>query len=245
MPAASPPPLCRGLVALLAVCGAAAANRVDFLAAGLLVVLAILWAQGSLGKFAKFVLTVIVPVGLGLIIVWGLIRKGAPTQSTVPSVQAGVHFAVLTTLRLGLLSAVFLAAVFSLPTERLVDLLRAFGIRHRILAIIVSTLNLWPDFRRQVEQVFAGRCARGLMRDRRFTTRASQFPFVLRTLFVSALGQGIDRADSWESSGLLDRLDTFSQRSSSPKGYSRVAGYLWLALAITWATLTSIHIFIR
>jgi hypothetical protein len=240
----SPTPFHRGLAALLAVYGAVLADTVPLLGAGFLVVLGILWVQGSLRPFARFVLTVVLPVGIGLVIVWGFIRQGAPSSSAETSIKVGVLFAAATTIRLALLAGVFMAAVLSLPTERLVHLLQTFGIRGRSLAIIVSTLNLWPDFKRHVEQVFAGRGARGLMRDRRLATRMWQLPYAIRTLFISALGQGLDRADSWESSGLIERLGGFSSHVSTSEGYSQVAGFVWLAVSFAWAVTATINCFL-
>jgi hypothetical protein len=239
---ASPPPLYRGLAVLLALYGAILANTVNLLAAGLLVVTSALWAQGQLRTFAKFAFTLILPVGVGLVAIWGFIRQGAPGPAAETSMRAGLLFAAVTTLRLALLGAVFLAAVVNLAPVRLVDLLQTFGIRRRTLAIIVSTLNLWPDFRRRVEQVFAARCARGLMPDRRLGTRVRQLPYVVRTLFVSALGQALERADSWESSGLIERLDDL-RNSPSTSDYSRVAGFVWLALSITWGVAATLRLF--
>jgi hypothetical protein len=236
----SPPPFHRGLAALLAAYGAVLANTVSLLGAGFLVVLGILWVQGSLRAFAKFALTVLLPVGVGLVIIWGFIRQGAPGSTGEASVAVGVLFATTTTMRLALLAGVFLAAMFALPPERMVHLLKTFGIHGRTLAIVVSTLNLWPDFKRHVEQVFAGRCARGLMPDRRFSTRMRQLPYAIRTLFISALGQGLDRADSWESSGLIERLENFSHSGLTSEGYSKLVGVFWLALAIAWAVTSTL-----
>lgn len=190
--------------------------------------------QGRLLPFARFAGVIILPVGLGLVLVWGFLRQGTPNQNAPHSIQAGVLYAAITTMRLALLGAIFQATFLSLPMPKLVHLLQSFGVRGRLLAIVVSTLNLWPDFRRQVEQVIAGRCARGLMPNRRLLTRIRQVPFAVRTIFISALGHGLERADAWEAGGLIDRLGKLGNRAGETKDYSPIVGFGWLTLAMLW-----------
>jgi energy-coupling factor transporter transmembrane protein EcfT len=237
----SPPPLSRGMATLLALYGAFCARSAPVLASGLLVTIATILCQGQIRPFAKFAGSVLLPVGLGLVLIWGFIRHGAPGQAAGISTDAGVFYALTTTLRLALLGAVFQTAVLSLPPARLVHMLQRFGVRGRSLAIVVSTLNLWPDFRRHVEQVYAARCARGLMPDRRLATRVRQLPYAIRTVFVTSLGQALERAESWEASGLVERLGQLGRRVSYVDNYSRTAGVGWLAMAVAWAVLASIR----
>jgi len=229
-----PPPIFRGLATLLAFFGIVIAHSVILLGAALLGVLVTLSVQGRLRAFARFAGAVILPVGLGLMIIWGLVRQGTPDDMAEPSIRAGVLYATIVTLRLALLGAVFQAAFLALPTPKLVNLLHSFRIRGRGLAVIVSTLNLWPDFRRHVENIVAARCARGLMPDRRLITRLRQLPLAVRTLFISALGQGLERADSWEASGLIERLNTLGARANGASDCSPIAGAAWLAMAALW-----------
>ncbi len=231
----SPSPLLRGSAAILALYGAFVADNVWLLGFGLLVTITILMVQGRLPPFARFAGAIILPVGLGLVLVWGFLRQGAPNQSAPQSIQAGVLYATATTMRLALLGAIFQATFLSLPMPKLVHLLQSFRVRGRLLAIVVSTLNLWPDFRRYVEQVIAGRCARGLMPNRRLLTRARQVPFAVRTIFISALGHGLERADAWETGGLIDRLGKLGHRAGEAKDYSQIVGFGWLTLAALWA----------
>ena len=240
---ASPPALHRGLSCLIAIFGTMMANTISLLLTGLLVVLVLLGAQKKLHEFTKFGFTVLLPIGTGLILIWGFIRQGGPGAQGERSVEAGILFAILTILRLALLGAIFLAAVLTLSPERLIHLLQTFGIRDRALAIIVSVLNLWPDFQHHVEQIYAARCARGLMPDRRFLTRMRQLPHAVRTLFISAITYSLDRADAWESSGLLDRLDRLGDYSQASKDCSRIAGFLLLALSIAWAMTALLYFF--
>lgn len=231
----SPSPLLRGSAAILALYGTFVANNVWLLSFGLLVAATTLTVQGRLLPFARFAGAIILPVGLGLVLVWGFLRQGTPNQSTPHSIQVGVLYATVTTMRLALLGAIFQATFLSLPMPKLVHLLQCFGVRGHLLAIVVSTLNLWPDFRRHVEQVIAGRCARGLMPNRRLLTRARQMPFAVRTIFISALGHGLERADTWEAGGLIDRLGKLGHRAGEAKDYSPIIGLGWLTLTALWA----------
>lgn len=238
----SPSPGLRGFTTLFALCGAFAAHNLWLLGVGLFVVLITLSFQGKLLSFARFAGAIILPVGIGLIFVWGFVRQGTPDLNTKHSIQAGVLYATVTTLRLALLGAIYQAAFLSLPIPKLVHLLQSFGVRGRALAIVVSTLNLWPDFRRHVEQVIAGRCARGLMPDRRLLTRVRQVPFAIRTIFISALGHGLERADAWEAGGLIDQLGKLGLRAGEAKDYSQVVGLGWLTLAALWAIAATVRL---
>jgi energy-coupling factor transporter transmembrane protein EcfT len=235
--ASSPPPLLRGFATALVLCGAIQTDCVPLLAVGQAVAVGTLLRQRCLRSFARFALSIILPMGLGLIVVWGFIRQGGPSQRPGESIQGGVLFAITTTMRLALLGAAFQAAFLSLPPPKLVHLLQAFSIRGRALATVVCSLNLWPDFKRQVEQVVAARCARSLMPDRRLVSRVRQVPYVIRTLFVSALARALERAAAWESSGLLDRLDQLGHRVDMKNDYSWMAGVGWLGLSLLWTIL--------
>lgn len=235
----SPSPLLRGSAAILALYGTLVENNVWLLGFGLLVAMTTLMVQGRLPPFARFAGAVILPVGLGLVLVWGFLQQGMPDQSAPHSIQTGILYATVTTLRLALLGAVFQATFLSLPMPKLVHLLQSFRVRGRLLAIVVSTLNLWPAFRRYVEQVIAGRCARGLMPNRRLLTRARQVPFAVRTIFISALGHGLERADAWEAGGLINRLGKLGYRAGESKDYSQIVGFGWLALTALWAIVAT------
>jgi hypothetical protein len=163
---ASPPSLYRGLACFIGLFGTFMANRLPLLLGGLLIVLVIMGIQGKLREFARFGLTVLLHIGGALIVIWGFVRKSGPNGEHSP--EDGVLFAVLTILRLALLGAIFLVTVLTLSPDRLSHLLHTFGIRGWALAGVISYLNLWSDFRRNIKQIYASRCARRLMPDRSF-----------------------------------------------------------------------------
>lgn len=236
----SPSPVLRGLASLFAIYGAFATQSLLLLGIALGVAVLVLAFQAKLPTFGRFAVGVILPVGLGLVFIWGFVRQGTPEPNTNHSIQAGVVYAATITLRLALLGAIFQATFLSLPIPKLVHLLQSFGVRGRALAIIVSTLNLWPDFRRQVEQVIAARCARGLMRDRRPITRLRQAPLAIRTLFISGLGHGLDRAEAWEAGGLIAKLGQLGNQADTANEYSKPLGVACIILAVTWATVSTL-----
>ena len=240
---AMPSALHRGLACFIGIFGTLMANKISLLLIGLLVTLVLLSIQGKLREFSKFGLTVLLPISGGLILIWGFIRQGGPGSHGEQSLESGILFAIFTTLRLALLGAIFLTTVLALSPDRLTHLLRTFGVRGQALAVVVSCLNLWSDFQYHVGQVYVARCARGLMPDRRFATRLRQFPYAVRTLFISALTGSLDRAAAWESDGLIDRLESFSECPSASQDCSRLVGIILLALSIVWVIAAALCLF--
>lgn len=232
--------LYRGLACLIGLVGAIISNNILLLVLGLLLFIMLLTLQSKLIEFCKFGLTVILPIGIVLIFIWGFVRQGAPGLEK--SLESGILYAIRTTLRLALLAGIFLATVLTLTPEQLIYLFRTFGIRGRALAVVLSCLNLWKDFQFCIRQVYVSRCARGLMPNCRFLTRLKQFPYAVRTLFISVFTQTIDRIHIWESDGLIERLDDFSECAVTLKDRSEYAGVLLLSLSSIW-TLTAILCF--
>ena len=239
--ATPPPALHRGLACLIGILGTLMATKLSLLLLGLLAVLVFLAVQKKLHEFVRFGWIVLLPIGGILIFIWGFVRRGEPGGEQ--SVEGGILFAVLTTLRLALLGGIFLTTVLALSPERLTHLLRTFGIRRQTLAVVLSYLNLWSDFRYHVRQVYVARCARGLMPDRRFVTRMWQLPYVVRTLFISALTYSIDRSKMWRSNDRINRLDRLNKNAATTEECSRFAGFLLLTLSITWAITSMIYFF--
>ncbi len=217
------------------------ANKLPLLLTGLLMVLGCLAVQGKLREFARFGWTVLLPIGGILIFIWGFVQRSGPGAEK--SVEDGILFAVLTTLRLALLGAIFLTTVLTLSPKRLTHLLQTFGIRGQTLAVVVSCLNLWSDFHFYIRQVYVARCARGLMPNRHLVTRMRQLPYAVRTLFISALTYSLERAKMWESNDLISRLDRLSKNASATEECSRLAGFLLLTLSIAWAITSAIYFF--
>lgn len=238
---ASPPSLCRGLACIIGIFGAFMANRIPLLLGGLFIVLIFMGVQGKLREFFRFARTILLPIATLLVLIWGLVRRGAPGGEQ--SLAAGMHYAAVITLRLAVAGAIFLATVLTLSPERLIQLLRAFGVRGWALAIIVSRIHIWTDFQDHVKKIYVARCGRGLMGDRALITRLRQLPNTLNTLVISSLNYSLERAHTWRTGGLIERLDRLSCRSAAAEDCSEVSGALVLGLSIVWAITAIIYFF--
>jgi energy-coupling factor transporter transmembrane protein EcfT len=236
----APSPQVRGLAALLAIVGAFLCPNPLVLAAGL--VLGILPLTAPLGlfvRFGKFVLVVILPIAVGLIIVWGWLMGAPPGAPKGSAPMEGYLYAATVSLRLALISGVVFACLLGLPAERMVAVFRGWGIRGEPLTLLIVSLALWPEFALRTEQIAAARCARGLMPNRNLWTRAQQFPFILRTLFTWAIGNGLARMDLWRQQNLLALLEqrAITTKPSNPRTWPGdfsfgLAALAWLGLSI-------------
>jgi len=203
----------RGLTSLLAIVGVFVCRNPITLAFGFLfVVTPLAIISGSFVKFGKFVIVVILPIAVGLIFVWGWLMGAPPGEPYGSSPSAGCLYAATIFLRLALVSGVIFISLLSLTTERMVALFRSWGIRGEFLTLLIISFALWPEFILRIEQIYAARCARGLMPNRNLWTRARQFPFILRTLLTWAIGNGLARMDLWRQQNLLTLLE---QRAST------------------------------
>lgn len=231
-----PSPRTRAFATGIALVGVVASPSFHSLAILLLFCAGTLLAQGKIGSFARFLLTVWLPLALGLFLVWGFLVRGSPQTGNGSGAADGVKFAGIVSLRVATLAALFQAAVLSLAGLRLASFLKSLGLSPSATATIVSIFNLWPDFARRSEQVVAARCARGLMPDRHLWTRVRQIPWTVRTLFIGALGHSLERAARWEAESLPNRLAEASETVTQAKP-SRWVNASWLAAAITWTIL--------
>lgn len=238
---ASPPYLYRGLACIIGIFGAFMANRIPLLLGGLFIVLVFMGVQGKLREFVRFARTILLPIAALLILIWGLVRRGAPGGEQ--SLAGGMHYAGVIICRLALAGAIFLATVLTLSPDQLIQLLRTFGVRGWALAIIVSRINIWSDFQDHVKKIYVARCGRGLMEDRAFITRLRQLPSTLRTLVISSLHYSLDRAHTWRAGSLIQRLDRLSARSSAAEDCSELSGAFVLGLSIAWAITATIYCF--
>ncbi len=228
-------PRVRGLVALLVIIGAFISPNPLLLAAGLMSgILPVVAATGLFTRFIKFVLVVILPIALGLFFVWGWLVAAPPGEPYGSAPVAGCIYAANVVLRLALVSGVVFTCLLSLTADRMVAVFQSWGIRGELLTLLVVSLTLLPEFALRTEQIAAARCARGLMPDRNLWTRARQFPYVLRTLFTWAIGNGLARMDLWQQQNLLTLLE---QRAMSIRRTAarRLAGDLWFGfMSLAW-----------
>ncbi len=134
-------------------------------------------------------------------------------------------------------------AGLTLSPQPWVHLFRLIGARGWNLAIVISCLNLWSDFREQLKQVHNGCCARGLVSSRHFWVKLRQLPTLVRTVFISLLIDSVERAKRWESNSLIAKLDHLYESESVSEDCSRSAAIVLLILSIAWTTSAAVCLF--
>jgi hypothetical protein len=236
-----PGPYARTLTSGLVFAGIVATGSSTALCILLAGCVAILIAQGNFKSFARFTTRFWLPLALGLFVIWGLIVRGSPRTGSGAGIADGAQFALLISLRVAALAALFQVALLSLKGLHLAGFLSGLHVSINSTATVVSIFNLWPDFSRRSEQVVASRCARGLMPNRKLWTRARQVPWIVRTLFVSSLEHSLDRAARWQAECLPNRLATVVATTETGKPNLLcssawcVAGLTWTTAALLWA----------
>ena len=230
----APSPQIRGLATLLAICATLFCRNPTTLAIGLVVtIIPLTIVAGVSVKFAKFVLVIIVPIALGLLFVWGWLMGAPPGELRGSAPAAGCLYAAVIFLRLALVSGLVFVSLLSLPADRMVTLFRSWGIRGELLTLLIISFALWPEFALRTEQIYAARCARGLMPNRNLWTRAKQFPFILRTLFTWAIGNGLARMDLWRQQKLLTLLERRAT-TSAVAAHSLLGDLCFGLMSLAW-----------
>jgi energy-coupling factor transporter transmembrane protein EcfT len=235
MPTISPRPRALAASALIAGTLASGDPAAMLLLWLVFVIPALRWA-GALTQHLRFVGWVLLPMGLLLVVVWGVLVGAPPGIAPGSSPLAGTLFACLVVTRLGLIGGVLQLAVLSIPQDQLLYTLRHWGLRGESLAVAAGSLILWPEFRNRSDQILSARYARGLIRSRRLAVRFTQLPHLLLPLFSWALRSAIQRSEAWEQRGLIRRLQ--AQAEANPVTYSLTdalvvaASLLWLGISV-------------
>jgi energy-coupling factor transporter transmembrane protein EcfT len=227
-----PHPRARGIATVLALAGTLCAR--DFLAVGvvwLAVVVPIAAVAGIGRQHFRFVLTIVAPIAVALLFVWGWLVGAPPGAPVGSSPEGGCRFAALVGLRLALLGGIAQLCLLSIPTGELVFTLKRWGLRGEGLVIVIGAFSLLPELRLRADQVLTARLARGFVRKAGFISRARQLPHLLRPLFAWALRSAIQRSESWEHRGLILKLQSAEARR---KTWSGPVSILFLGLSTSW-----------
>jgi hypothetical protein len=222
-----PEPYARITAGIIMLSGSLLTRDLSILAIYYAIIFATLALQGILSVHIKFLIHIWTPALIGLTFVWGYVVKGSPLSVSEQGVQAGLHFAAITALRLAVIAGLFQTVFLSIKGIDRARFLTALGLSASSVAIVVSVFNLWPQFQRKVELLVAARCARGLMPNRRILTRIKQIPATFRLLFIGSLEESLDRTDRWNSEGLLSRLGKTISDDPEPLGL-RKASSIWI-----------------
>ena len=229
-----PHPVARGIATVLAMAGTLCAGNLVWIGvAWLAVVCPIIVLAGAGRQHARFVLTIVAPIGLALLFVWGWLVGAPPGVAVGSSPHAGYHFAALVGLRLALLGGITQLCLLTIPTSELVVTLKHWGLRGEGLIIVIGSFSLLPELQLRADQVLTARYARGFVRNANLLSRARQLPHLLRPLFAWALRSAIQRSESWEHRGLIAKVLAAREKT---KTWSSVMSALYLGLAICWLT---------
>lgn len=227
-----PHPIARGTATIIALAGTFLMKDVVVAAiAWFGVLIPLMFFAGIARQHGRFVLTVLAPVAIALLVVWGWL-VGAPPGAPLGSAPAeGVKYACLIALRLALLGGIGQLCLSTIPHDQLVITLQSWGLRGDGLVIALGSLTLLPEMRLRAEQVLTARYARGLISDRHILTKIRQFPYLLRPLLAWVLRSAIQRSESWQQRQLLERLAGYSYRDVVN---SKTASVFFILLALMW-----------
>jgi energy-coupling factor transporter transmembrane protein EcfT len=206
--------------------------------AWLAILVPLLTAGGVARQHARFVGTILGPITVALLFVWGWLIGAAPGEPLRSSPAAGLRFAEVTSLRLAVLGGLFQVCFLTIPRSELVLTLRSWGVRGQGLVIALSTLTLVPELGLRTRQVLTARFARGLASNQRWLQQLYQFPSLLPPLMAWVLRSAIQRGECWEQRHLLEQF--FEKPGGQPQRVSFASVLLvlvaagWLAFNLFW-----------
>lgn len=200
-------PVARGLAALIGIIGVFLADDVTTLVfVWLAVIIPLCMTAGISGRHMRIIGAVVLPLCLLLTALWGWIVGAPPDMPPGSDPEAGVQYALLISLRLAVTGGIFQLCFLSIPQSELLSTFWHWGIRRDNLIVAIGAFTIWPELKLRAEQIITARYARGLLPDRRLTTRFRQLPYLLRPLLVWSLRAAIQRSELWDQKRLLDRI---------------------------------------
>lgn len=171
----------------------------------------------------------LLPLLVMLLAVWGWFLAAPPNHPLGSDPHGGVMYAVGIVARLGALAAVFQLSILTIPTEALPNSLHSWGIRGDSLVIALGAFTLVPELQVRADQVLSARLARGLVARPGVYGRITQIPFLLQPLLTWTLRSATQRSDSWNQSGLIERIEELSRKRFAS---STAANLLWIASGV-------------
>jgi len=224
-----PHPIARLIATGLGMVGTLLTNNLSLLAVGLFFgLMPIMLATGTMRSFLRFFITLVLPIAIALLFVWGWL-VGAPPGAPIGSAPAaGIAYAGVITLRLLLLGGIGQLCLMTVRPGDLPATLRSIGIKGDALIIALASYALVPELRLRMEQVITARHARGLLPNRNLITRLRHFPFMLRPLFGWVLRSALQRTETWRQRGL--RFDTMGDVLH----ISPISSVMVITLSLIW-----------
>ncbi len=224
-------PVARGTATVAAIAGTMLAdNLIPLFVVWIVVLIPFSIAAGTIKKHAAVLGSVILPLCLMLGGVWGWLVGAPPGLPTGSDPMGGLRYAALIALQLTVFAAVFQLCFLTIPQSQLLVTFWHWGIRKDNLIVAIGAFTVWPELKLRAEQILTARHARGLMRDRRFSTRLRQIPFLLRPLLTWSLRAAIQRSEFWGQRQILSRVAQMRHQGGS----SLPANLLTAGAAIIW-----------
>lgn len=222
-------PRARVVGTAFAMAGAFLTDSPQALGLGLTIgVLPLVLLTGIQKAYFRFIVVLVLPIAIALLIVWGWLVGAPPGMPIGSAPTLGATYAATVVLRLAMLGGLGQLCLITVAPHDLAQTLRAIGLKDDALVIALASFALVPEIRLRLEQVTTAQYARGLLLNRRMTTRLRQFPHTLRPLFAWVLRSALQRSDAWRQRGLqADRL-------GSPLLVSRPASVAILVLSFVW-----------
>lgn len=234
----SPSPLARAAATLLAIAGTLLATSGATLAIGWFVILVPLTVLcGIFRQHVRFVLTILAPMAVTLLVVWGWIVAAPPGAIPGSSPEEGFSFAGLITFRVALLAGICQLCFLTIPLHNLAPTFRGWGLKGDGLVIMLGTFALIPELKLRTEQVLTARYARGLVAKRTFFSRVLQLPYLLRPLLAWVLRSAIQRSENWHQQDILPRLLGFQRKDET---HTVLGSLVYLIIASSWVAYNSI-----
>jgi energy-coupling factor transporter transmembrane protein EcfT len=230
-------PVARGTAAALAIVGTILARPlIPMLAIWGCAVLPLLVSTRLARRHAAFCLSILLPMTIGLVLVWGVLIGAPPGHAPGTDHRGGFLFALTTGARLALLGGIMQLTLLSIPAAELPYVLSRWGFGKELMAVTLGTFALWPEMRTRATQLYTARCARGLLRTRSLAQRVHQLPYMMRALLSWTIRAAIQRSELWNQRGTLTKLATLSEHPASKWGTSDlvfcVAAFQWFAYNI-------------
>jgi energy-coupling factor transport system permease protein len=209
---------------------------------GLLVVAAV--GAGVATTVGRAAVSILVPLGVGLLAIHGLFRAGSGTvllsAGPVTLWRDGVGYAVSF---LGVLAAFVLAGLVFVTTthpKKLMTGLTEAGVPRKLGYVFVASLQLVPDLQRRAERIVDAQRSRGLDTGGSIRSRIRGLVSLLSPLLIGALIATQTRSLALEARGFsLDGpRSSLYALSPTPLDWAlRVAGLLTVVVLAGWRLL--------
>lgn len=229
--------LSRPVALLLAVTATLLCRDMLLLLPALLTVTMLSWHIGTLRAFARFLVSVWLPLAVALLFVWAGLVAAPPGQPVGSDRLAGLEYALLVSTRLAVLAGLGQIVLLGFPPDQLAGALRFHGLPQSIVVVAVAARTLVAELTTRLDQVWTARLARGVVITPSIVQRARHFPYMLRPLLSWTLRSAIQRSEMWTERDLLSHVGTRPAEYSQSRLLSTcylLTSIVWMIAVIVW-----------